>query len=204
MRYFYPGNGWSEAAFEKPRLSKDLRKGEKMKKIFCCWLLISGVFMAASAVAADMPKAGCLYQGTWMSMEGSPILTTQFGESASSGTGTGEVFGPNSDPTLGGMYPDAVRISTLRGLWERRSGNTFAFTQIWYGLDAAANVLWIAKNSGISKMSNDCNQMTIADSTLELFSPEVNPFGGTPFFVETLPTFSLYRTRIDPPATITP
>jgi hypothetical protein len=173
-----------------------------MKRSFCCWLLISVVFIAASAIAADMPNGGCTLQGSWMSSTGDmPSLVTDIGESASSGTFIGELFGPNSDPKLGGMFPDGARISTLRGMWERTGGNAFAFTQIWYGLDAEAKLLWIGKNSGIVTMSKDCNQQNITGSTFEIFLPEENPFGGTPIFAEPLADFHFHRMRIDPPAT---
>ena len=176
-----------------------------MKRTFYCCLLIGVVFLAASALAAEQPKAGCSVQGSWMSADvnGFQSLLTDIGESGSSGTQAVELFGAFADPTLGGQFQGGVKISTLRGVWERTGGNTFAYTQIWYSLDAAENILWIGKNSGTKTLSEDCNLMEV-DSTLEFFSPTENPFGGTPFFVEELDTLNYHRMRVDPPATIPP
>ncbi len=173
-----------------------------MKRVLPFCLLIGVVFLAASALAADMPKGGCTLQGSWMSTDVNfQSLGTDMGESASSGTMIVELFGANADPTLGGMFQNGVKISTLRGVWERTGGNTFAYTQVWYGLDAGENILWIGKNSGTETLSEDCNLLKV-DSTFEIFYPEVNPFGGTPFFAEPLPTIYYHRMRVDPPATI--
>ena len=171
-----------------------------MKRILSYGFLLGVVFMAASAVAADMPKNGCTLQGSWMGTGSIKLLTTYNGLSASSGTIIEEL--PGFDMTLGGLFPTAVQGTTLRGTWQRTGGNTFVYTQVGYGLDAAGNIVWIGKNSGNKTLSDDCDVMTI-ESNLEVFLPEVNPFDGVAKYVLPVePPIVLQRMRIDPPAPI--
>lgn len=168
-----------------------------MKRIFLPCLLIGIMLVAASAVAESEPKKGCSLQGSWMGSN-IKLLTTYNGLSASSGTIIEEL--PGFDATFGGRFPAAVTLTSLRGVWERTGGNTFVYTQVGYALDAAGNIVWIGKNSGNKTLTEDCNLMTIK-STLEVFSPDDNPFEDAPlFWVPVEPPIELNRMRVDPPA----
>ena len=167
----------------------------KMKRIFPCCLLIGVLFLAASTVA-EAGQNGCTIQGSWMGIQGSVMLANYDGQSVFSGTANVEL--PKFDPTLGGAFPTAVKNTSARGMWERTGGNTFAFTEIGYGLDATGNVLWIAKNSGLKTLTEDCNLMTV-EGTFAVFSPEANPFEDAPLLCRQARPIYLYRMRVDPP-----
>ena len=167
-----------------------------MKSIFPYCLLIGVVLLAASAVAATGPNSGCTIQGSWMGIGGNVMLANYDGQSGFSGTANVEL--PKFDPTLGGAFPNAVKNTSARGMWERTGGNTFAYTEIGYGLDATGNVLWIAKNSGIKTLTDDCNLMTV-EGTFAVFSPEANPFEDAPLLCRQARPMNLYRMRVDPP-----
>lgn len=165
-----------------------------MKRLSSFLVVIVIVFVSISFGAA---KSGCRLEGSWMifSPDGTRSLATYHGESASAGTSAVEVF---MDPTLGGAFPDAVRISSGRGVWVRTGRSSFSYTMIVYGLDAEQNVTWIIKNSGTQVLSQHCNRMNV-DGTVEIFSPDVDPFDGDPLIC--LPDEGIVAVlmRVDPP-----
>jgi len=116
-------------------------------------------------------------------------MVTVEGKSHLSGTNNLEY--PTFDPTLGGAFP-AVRISTLRGIWERTGRNTFAYSFTGFGLDAVNSLVYISKVNGTIKLSPDCRTETITAS-LSVYLPSVSPFGGDPLFTIPLPEHYGYR-----------
>ena len=153
--------------------------------------VIGVVLLAAPAMGATGQNNGCSLQGSWMGTGNIQLLTTYNGQSVSSGTIIGEL--PGFDPTLGGTFPNAVTLTSLRGVWERTGGNTFVYSQVGYALDATGKIVWIGKNSGNKLLTEDCNLMKI-ESTLAVSSPD-----GTPLFCAPVETIYLHRITIDPP-----
>lgn len=161
-------------------------------------LVIAIVLSAALAVPAAAADGGCRLQGTWMGVEGGELLVTYNGQSAF-GTISEELAGADMSIFEGACgTPDALKLSSLKGLWERTGGYTFVYTQVGYVVDEAANsVTCIVKNSGEKTLSDGCNFMTV-DSTLELFYAGENPFEDDPFFAMPLDPIYAYRMRIVP------
>jgi len=165
-----------------------------------CCALLTGFFIALLSVSLVSAKSGCRLEGSWLGFgaDGSRWLATYHGESANAGTNDLEFF---FEPTLGGLFPGAVSISSARGVWVRTGGNTFAYTLITFGLDAGGNVAWIIKNSGNKTLTDNCNLMTI-EGTLEVFLPEVDPFEGEPLFCVPGAGSEEVRMRVDPPCNV--
>lgn len=166
-----------------------------------------GVLLLAMAIPglamAEHGKKDCTLQGTWFGVV-SPENKVLSGwmvtaEGKSNGHGTNNLEYPNFDATLGNNFPDAVRISTLRGAWVRTGGNSFDYTMT--GMAVAANgvtPVWIGKLSGHITLSEDCNSEEIT-ATFEIFEPSVSPFDGDPLFPIFLPTHNGYRAYVDLP-----
>jgi hypothetical protein len=171
---------------------------------------LRGVFATLLIVALTVPGLafangggkGCSLQGTWFGVtdlgETMPTgwMVTVTGQSNSSGTNNLEY--PTFDVTLGGFFPAADRMSTLRGAWERTGGNTFAYTMIGFVVDADGAPVWIAKLSGNITLVANCNYERIA-AKLEIFLPGTSPFDGFPFHVIEMPIHYGYRAYVDMP-----
>jgi hypothetical protein len=167
-----------------------------MKRIFT----ITGVMLLlmGSATAFAENSQGCNLQGSWMAYGTSgsaEAMSMVQGQSSSHGTYVINV--PGFDTTLLATFPDAVMGATLRGVWTRTGGNTFADTLIGLVVDSEGNTLYIAKLNATNDLAEDCNSMWI-ESTLELFLPAANPFLDVPFMVLDLPGHDAYRISVDP------
>lgn len=169
--------------------------------------IFQGILAVMLVMAFGVPGVayagkGCSFQGTWfgvVSPEDTELtgwMVTVAGQSSKRGTNNLEY--PTFDPTLGGAFSTAVSVSTLRGAWERTSGNTFIYTMTGIAVDAGGMPVWIGKLSGHITLSGDCNSETIT-ATLEVFLPSVSPFAGDPYFVMPLPTHYGYRAYVDLP-----
>lgn len=169
------------------------------KKLLIISLCISVLFVfSAPIVSASGMRMGCSLKGSWVGIGGSVFIVSYAGQSESSGTNV--ELAPTVDPKLGPFFPDAVEFTSLRGVWERTGSNTFAYTQIAYGLDADRNVLYIAKDSGNKTLSEDCNMMTV-EHTLEIFVPGDNPFDPETepiYCFADLPQSFAYRMKVNP------
>src|SRR5512144_2750922 len=129
-----------------------------MKKLIvvACLALGAGILVTVAQDAAA--ENGCSPIGTWatdpdveldeLNNEPPAWIGTITGPSSSSGTVVTDVpHWPNLtfiDPATGEpAFPSAVRISALRGVWERTGGNTFAFTQIGWAVDAEGDSVYV-------------------------------------------------------------
>jgi hypothetical protein len=165
-----------------------------MKKLIV--LACVGIGLATVALAdkpikptptpAPVAEKGCQFPGTWFGIASpeNPVLTgwvvSVTGQSNSHGTNNLEY--PIFDPTLGiPALKDAVRISTLRGAWERTGGNTFIYSFMGFGVDKDNKAVWIGRVSGNITLSPDCSTEYIT-ATMEVFAPNVSPFTGAPMF----------------------
>jgi hypothetical protein len=84
------------------------------------------------------------------------------------------------EPTLGGFFPTAVRVTGGKGVWEKVNQNQYKYTWVAYGLDATGQPVYVARTSGFETIAG-CDQTNIT-YTLELFSPEQNIWSDPPFF----------------------
>jgi hypothetical protein len=161
------------------------------------------------ALASGGPGSGarfCKFPGTWFGVTSPTDLTltgwvvTVVGESPFAGTNNLEypTFDPKVpvlDPTTGAflyyMYPDANRVSTLRGIWERTGPNTFAYSFLGWGLNDLTP-LYQVKVNGTIELSRDCRTEKIT-AAMSLYLPTVSPITGTPLVTVPLPEHFGYR-----------
>lgn len=193
-----------------------------MKKLIvvACLTLGAGILVAcelaangeqgivATAVAQDAAR-GCSIIGTFAtapdtefdeSTETPPWITTATGLSAASGTIVTDVpHWPNLsfvNPATGEpMFPNAVRMTELKGVWERTGGNTIAFTQIGWAVDADGDAVYVVRNSGRTTLTDGCNT-EIVESTMEWLMPGDE----MAFFSAVIPDMVAHRITVRPPA----
>lgn len=168
-------------------------------------LLVVSLMIPGLAYAGDAGK-GCSFQGTWFGVQNpedarlTGWMVTVAGQSSNGGTNNLEY--PGYDTTLGGAFPAAVRLSTLRGAWQRTGGNTFAYTMTGIAVDANNLPVWFGKLSGNITLSSDCATETITGK-LDVFVPGMtgyeSPFDGTPVVTAPLPTHYGRRVYLDLP-----
>ena len=163
-------------------------------------ILMLGLAIPSAVLAGDAGK-GCSLQGTWFGVTGLEDTTltgwmvTVTGKSENRGTNNLDY--PTFDPTLG-IFDTAVRLSTLRGAWERTGGNTFAYTFMGFAVDELNIPVWIGKVSGNITLSAGCSFETIT-ATLEVFGPDMSPFDDEPWFDQILDEHYGYRAYVDLP-----
>lgn len=144
-------------------------------------ILMFGLALPGAVWAGDGAK-GCSIQGTWFgvtSPEDSTLtgwMVTVTGKSENRGTNNLEF--PTFDPTLG-IFEQAIRISSMRGAWERTGGNTFDYSFMGMALDEFNAPVWIGKVSGQVTLSDDCSTETIT-ATMDVFLPTMSPFDDDP------------------------
>jgi hypothetical protein len=133
------------------------------------------------APAAD---SSCQLLGTWFGIVSpdNPLLTgwvvSVTGQNNSHGTNNLEY--PTFDPTLGGAFGMAARVSTLRGVWQRTGGNTFVYSFMGIAVTSENAPVWIGRVSGTIKLSADCSTELIT-AGLEIFLPNQSPFTDEPY-----------------------
>lgn len=181
----------------------------KESKIICGVLVMAcAMLVVTPAVAGDGAEGGkgkgvCRTDGAWI------------GESAAWGMQWIAVYDSDShwhgsfatrwlggEATLGGFFPDAVTFSNTVGTWIRTGKRTFQYTMITYGLDAAGQPVYIAKNSGFSEVSGKCDYQEFFDSAISLYDPSQDPFGDDPPTFGCAPDPSVStatRMYVDPP-----
>ena len=64
------------------------------------------------------------------------------------------------DPTLGGMFTDAVRVTNGYGVWKKVNKHTYQYTWIAYGFDQDGMVIYKARASGTESMV-DCDHIAV-------------------------------------------
>ncbi len=76
------------------------------------------------------------------------------------------------DPTLGGAFATAARVTPGRGVWKKAGSGNALWTWIAYGIDAAGGPAYAIRASGTHHMP-DCEHLEIV-YTLEIFLPSQN------------------------------
>ena len=173
-----------------------------MKRHFLFLVLPLIAFWAASVAVAAAAEKGCSLQGSWINIDeqGMPgWVFTASGQSESFGSNTLEYpfefpalptsLDPTDDPPFSPIFPNAVGMTQMRGIWKRTGGNTFDYTMIGYGYDEYGLPIYVNKMSGTLILGEDCNEADVS-VTLKIFTCDytqepicTNPLTGTPDIV---------------------
>ena len=172
-----------------------------LRRVLLTCLTVVGVLALTTPDVSYAEPNGCKLQSSWLGFfpnePDNRWMSTADGQSANFGTIKLEL--PAFDMTLSGNFPTAKKKPlTLRGVWKRTSGNTFAYTLIGFAIDENGRTVWIGKNSGYDTLTEHCNKLTVV-STLEVFLPHQNPFADAAILAVPIPVHTAYRMRVDPP-----
>jgi len=154
--------------------------------------LLLAVF-AVPAFAGDAQGNGCKPLGSWLGYDafGSAWwMTTTDGQSASHGTLNLEVPGATV------FFPGSAGVTEMRGVWERIGSGQFAWTAVGFAYDASQVTLGLARVSGKSTYSRDCNIEHLSDVFLEAFGPDANLDVDAPLWTMPLPDHDGYRVQL--------
>ena len=84
------------------------------------------------------------------------------------------------DPTLGGFFPDAARITNGIGVWKKVNKQMYQYTWIAYGLDQDGIPIYTGRASGTATLA-DCNHVNLT-YVLELWLAGEDISTDAPFF----------------------
>jgi len=152
------------------------------------------VMLICVPVFADKDEGdGCKPLGSWLGYDqlGSAWwMTTSDGQSASHGTLNLEVPGAII------YFPGAFGVTELRGVWQKAGDDMVAWTVVGFAYDAAGTALALARLSGKSAFSPDCNTETISDTFLEVFAPDANVETDDPIWTAPFPDHEGHRVKL--------
>jgi hypothetical protein len=143
-----------------------------------CALLVVVALMLGSGVALAQSN-NCGRVGTWFG-QGDSGITWIAGDNPGTSATVGQVAleWVLMDPTLGGFFPDAVRVTNARGVWEKVNQNKYKYTWVAYAFDGAGQPVFVARASGDATMAG-CDTVNITYA-LALFSPGQKIWSDTP------------------------
>lgn len=151
---------------------------------------------------------GCKLHGSWIGYDttfgDAWWMSTASGQSATAGTLVLEVPGfdltlPAGDPPTA-TFPNALKITDLRGTWERIDGNSFAYTVLGIVVDENGATQYISKLTGTDTLSDECNTLFIANTKLQIYLPQADPFADTPLIGPMpIPDHYGFRMKVDLP-----
>jgi hypothetical protein len=182
---------------------------KKMKSVLVFSLAAAIVLIAPPVLSGDdegngRPGQGiCRNDGAWLGESpawGMKWIIVYDSDSFWQGPLTMRFIG--GDPTMMDFFPDSVAFSDTYGTWRRTGRRTFQFTMITYGVDAAGQPVYIAKNSGSVENIGGCDYLEVYDSAISLYAGDQDPFGDDPpafgCLVDDSRSFA-NRMRVDPP-----
>jgi steroid delta-isomerase-like uncharacterized protein len=115
------------------------------------------------------------------------------------------------DPTFGGMFPDAVAETAMRGTFVRTGLNTYAFTIMSHGLGEPAQAEGSARQVVYTMVASGELVLTGADTmaadsyTAAMYAPDQDPFGEEPPAYGCVPVSATYkRVPMVPPCELPP
>lgn len=149
--------------------------------------------LAASSFADGGAGKGCKPLGSWLGYDQDGIawwMTTGDGQNASHGTLNLEVPGSVM------FFPGADGVTEMRGIWERMDDYVIAWTVVGFAYDANKITLGLARVSGKSTMSTDCNSELISDVLLEVFTPDADVNTDEPQWTMEFPDHYGYRIKL--------
>jgi len=102
------------------------------------------------------------------------------------------------DPSFGGMFPDAIAATNMRGTYVKTGLNTYAFTVMSYGLGQPAEgetgrpVVYISVVSGQGALT-DKDTQSAPLYTAAVYAPDQDPFGDEPPAYGCFPVSGTYK-----------
>lgn len=154
--------------------------------------LLLAVF-AAPSFAGNEHGNGCKPLGSWLGYDefGSAWwMTTTDGQSASHGTLNLEV------PGAVVFFPGSAGVTEMRGVWEKIGAGQVAWTVVGFAFDANKITLGLARVSGKSNFSADCDTEHLSDVFLEAFAPGANLDTDAPLWTMPLPDHDGFRVKL--------
>lgn len=151
------------------------------------------MLLAASSFAGQGPDKGCKPLGSWLGydQDGSVWwMTTTDGQNASHGTLNLEVPGALM------FFPTATGVTEMRGVWEKTGDYDVAWTVVGFAYDADEVSVALARLSGKSTLSWDCNSEWLTDVFLEVYTPDANVDVDEPLWTMQLPDHGGYRIKL--------
>ena len=101
------------------------------------------------------------------------------------------------DPTLDGLFTDAVGVAALgHGVWKRTGGNTYDQTGVFFVGDSNHNTLYAMKVS-VRYTLEDCNTAFVDNTVLQFFWPNEDFYNVEPWLVLPLDDHYAHRLMID-------
>lgn len=128
---------------------------------------------ASLAVGGTSAMAGsntCSRVGTWFGAGDTGfqwLAVDSPGASATAGQITLEFS--LIEPTFGGYFPTAVRVTTALGVWEKLNHRKYRYTWIACGIDAGGNQVYVGRATGMAVLA-DCDHVNLT-YTAEFFDP---------------------------------
>ncbi len=160
--------------------------------------IVLASFSAAGVATAEDGGKDCSPIGTWLQVNPDThllagFLSTTEGQSRDEGTLT--IENPGFGLTLFGLFPDAVKGSSDRGVWKRTGGKTLKYSVIGTTVDSSGAIVWIRKISGTATILDDCKTEKIT-AVMAVYLPTDNPFEGTPLYEFDLGDLYAYRVTL--------
>jgi hypothetical protein len=177
-----------------------------LSAIACAAMMVAPVF-AADPQGPGGGQGVCEPTGAWLGVSpGWGMQWTLVYGSGTHWTGPFTLQFIGGDPSFGGGLP-ATTYSSTTGTWVRTGRRTFEYTMITYGLgtDPVTGLtipIYIGKNTGITEMSGHCDSLVSTSLSVELYSPDQDPFGDDPPAYGCIPDFSpspAQRMTVDSP-----
>jgi len=154
-----------------------------MRKLLVTVAAVVTLCAAPLAFAAD---SACKLTGAWLGYLGPGASWTAIADGVSNANGSITITYPAMDATLFGTFTEAVRISSFQGTWERRGGQSYAYSTVAIAVDGLGNTLWVGKLYGTETMQPGCD-VELVTAKFAAYAPDADPFTGVPFFAMDLP-----------------
>lgn len=93
-------------------------------------------------------------------------------------------------------FPGAFGVTEMRGIWQKAGADMIVWTVVGFAYDPAGTTVALARLSGKSAFSPDCNSETISDTFLEVFAPDANVETDDPIWTAPFPDHEGHRISI--------
>lgn len=171
--------------------------------VMACAVLLAAPVLAGDVEPVDGETHGvCTLDGAWWGW--APlgpedfIYFTGVHNSETFWWGTLELTFIGGPPSI--FHPEAVAFTDAKGLWRRTGHRTFAYTVIYYGLDATGLPVFIDKMSGVLSLAEGCEEMEITGLSELYFDVNANPVVDDGVAcIDHGPGIGAMRMSVDPP-----
>ncbi len=139
------------------------------------------LLMAAPAATAQVPRL-CTEEGAWRGAADNGFTWMNIVTRGADATaGQLDLAWVVIDPTLGGVFAVATRVTPARGVWKKDGNRDARWTWITFGLDTQGTPIYAIRASGTHHMP-DCQHLEIAYA-LEVFLAAQDMASDTPIAV---------------------